>query len=543
MSSVEQDTVAIFWDYENCEMPASADPFTISNGIRRLSQGYGIVKVFRAYFEMSDLTSQRSISMRSGLQSCGVSLIDCPHNNRKDVADKMILADMLVHAMDHPAPSTVILISGDRDFAYAVSLLRLRKYKIVVIAPSTLHNSLKTQATTAYEWPRSVLEFNNNGCDLGLPWPARGRVVNASDVRTNLPVLIQGTQFVSEGPIPPNPRSPVFPRPDINCAVKGPVTPVRSDTIRHSRSPSLGVLSEKTTSGRALTTPSKPSFADAVSGGSAASIQTSLQDNNCNLSPVWRPMPVQAAAAPTSVTTDSSLTIFDEKQHSLGSPFSESKQPGESRDDDDFKIALNDEHLVPDLKAMDTQDGRHSDYSQESLEQGSPEFTFLSSPLALAGAERGSISSDISVMSPLAGIERDFVPTLQDPTGLAVHDSIQLNPDIVIPTVAMARLRRPPSKFKLLVRVLERERLRGNTRVVFSQLGSMLRAEHPSVYQRAGAAQLKDYIAMAEQDGVVIVGSSRCDWENGNKWTALHPVFHGKPQELLAQPQVVLSSL
>ncbi len=241
--------------------------------------------------------------------------------------------------------------------------------------------------------------------------------------------------------------------------------------------------------------------------------------------------------------TFQSLNIFDEKQHPLGSLSSESKQPGESceDDDDDFKIALNDEHLVPDLKAMDMRDGRHSDHSQESLEQGSPEFTLLSSPLA--GAERGSISSNISVMSPLAGTERDFVPTLQDPTGLAVHDSTQLNPDIVIPTVAMARLRRPPSKFKLLVRVLERERLRGNTRVVFSQLGSMLRAEHPSVYQRAGAAQLKDYIAMAEQDGVVIVGSSRCDWENGNKWTALHPVFHGKPQELLAQPQVVLSSL
>ena len=40
---------------------------------------------------MSELNSQRSISVRSDLQSCGVSLIDCPHNGRKDVADKMML--------------------------------------------------------------------------------------------------------------------------------------------------------------------------------------------------------------------------------------------------------------------------------------------------------------------------------------------------------------------------------------------------------------------------------------------------------------------
>ena len=121
---------------------------------------------------------------------------------------------------------------------------------------------------------------------------------------------------------------------------------------------------------------------------------------------------------------------------------------------------------------------------------------------------------------------------------LDYHGAVQVHPDIVIPSVIMVRLRKPPQKYKLLVRVLERERLQGNTRVVFSQLGSMLRAEHPSVYQRAGAHQLKDYIAMADKDGIVIVG--RNDWENGNRWVALHPTYHGKPPELVpvqAAPQ------
>ena len=93
----------------------------------------------------------------------------------------------------------------------------------------------------------------------------------------------------------------------------------------------------------------------------------------------------------------------------------------------------------------------------------------------------------------------------------------------------MTRLRAPPGKFKSLVTVLERERGLGNTRVAFSQLGSMLRAEDPSAYKRAGAKQLRDFAAMAEDEGVVILGTS--DWDNGNRWTALHPTYHGKPPE------------
>ena len=33
-------------------------------------------------------------SLRSELQSYGLSLIDCPHQGRKDVADKMIIGEL-----------------------------------------------------------------------------------------------------------------------------------------------------------------------------------------------------------------------------------------------------------------------------------------------------------------------------------------------------------------------------------------------------------------------------------------------------------------
>jgi NYN domain len=58
----------------------------------------------------------------------------------------------MAHAIDHPAPGTIILISGDRDFVYAVSTLRLRRYQVVVIASSQMHISLQRQASLVYAW-------------------------------------------------------------------------------------------------------------------------------------------------------------------------------------------------------------------------------------------------------------------------------------------------------------------------------------------------------------------------------------------------------
>ncbi|ESK85906.1 hypothetical protein Moror_2329, partial [Moniliophthora roreri MCA 2997] len=44
--------------------------------------------------------------------------------------------DMLAYAMDHSTFDIILLISGDRDFAYVISTLRFRMYKVIVMAPS-----------------------------------------------------------------------------------------------------------------------------------------------------------------------------------------------------------------------------------------------------------------------------------------------------------------------------------------------------------------------------------------------------------------------
>ncbi|KZP20884.1 hypothetical protein FIBSPDRAFT_699502, partial [Athelia psychrophila] len=152
MSSTTRENVAIFWDYENCQPASTGSGYSLVHNLRRLACNYGDVTLFKAYLEATPTSIPRSLTLRSELQSSGVSLTDCPHNGRKDVADKMMLVDMLAFAIDNPTPSTVILVSGDRDFAYAVSMLRLRRYRVVIIAPPAIHISLKAQASVLFDW-------------------------------------------------------------------------------------------------------------------------------------------------------------------------------------------------------------------------------------------------------------------------------------------------------------------------------------------------------------------------------------------------------
>ena len=64
---------------------------------------------------------------------------------------------MLAYAIDNSPPSTIVLISGDRDFAYALSVLRLRRYRVVLITLPSAHASLVSQATLHFDWALDVL--------------------------------------------------------------------------------------------------------------------------------------------------------------------------------------------------------------------------------------------------------------------------------------------------------------------------------------------------------------------------------------------------
>jgi NYN domain len=104
----------------------------IVKSIRLAAHAYGQIMVFKVYADVVYIKSSAHLDP----QLAGVSLVDCPHNGKNEVADRMITVDIMVNAMDNFAPGTVILITGDQDFTYVISILRMRCYCVIVIAPS-----------------------------------------------------------------------------------------------------------------------------------------------------------------------------------------------------------------------------------------------------------------------------------------------------------------------------------------------------------------------------------------------------------------------
>ena len=152
------DSVAIFWDIENCPAPARGIFSTGHALVKRMREKtchFGQIKHIRAYADMSMLRKE----LRGQLQSSGVHLIEVPHR-RKDAADKMIIADLCLFAVDNQPPATIILITGDRDFAYSIAQLSQRGYFIGLVIPSQgAPDELRAQANVIIEWRSGNVVF------------------------------------------------------------------------------------------------------------------------------------------------------------------------------------------------------------------------------------------------------------------------------------------------------------------------------------------------------------------------------------------------
>ncbi|KAI0347486.1 hypothetical protein BDW22DRAFT_533207 [Trametopsis cervina] len=98
--------------------------------------------------------------------------------------------------------------------------------------------------------------------------------------------------------------------------------------------------------------------------------------------------------------------------------------------------------------------------------------------------------------------------------------------------VEMVALRRAPEIYEPLVIILEAERVRGNTRVLFHQLGIHLKQHGDDVYTKAGCKRLGDYVRMAMEAEVVFSEPVSDSAQHvSNHWVALHPRYHGKAPE------------
>lgn len=146
--------VSILWDIENCPVPSDVRPEDVAGNIRMALRVHPVIKgavmMFSAYGDFNSFPRR----LREGCQRTGVKLIDVP-NGRKDAADKAILVDMFLFALDNPPPSSIMLISGDVDFAPALHILGQRGYTVILVIPAGVgvSSALCNAGKFVWDWP------------------------------------------------------------------------------------------------------------------------------------------------------------------------------------------------------------------------------------------------------------------------------------------------------------------------------------------------------------------------------------------------------
>lgn len=149
-----QGPVAILWDIENCPVPGDVNAEDVAGNIRMALRVHpavkGAVTMFSAYGDFNHFPRR----LREGFQRTGVNLIDVP-NGKKDASDKAILVDMFLFALDNPPPCTILLISGDVDFAPALHKLGQRGYTVVLAIPAGVgvSSALCNAGRFVWDWP------------------------------------------------------------------------------------------------------------------------------------------------------------------------------------------------------------------------------------------------------------------------------------------------------------------------------------------------------------------------------------------------------
>lgn len=132
--------MAIFWDLENMPIPNNTSGRDVTTRLKTILGPYGNLVQFRAYASigLGHIPRQK----RSDLQLSGCHLVDCPHNGRKEVADKMIIVDAMQFAYTNAQGATLCFITGDVDYAYLLAVLQKPQWRTIVISKGTISSML-----------------------------------------------------------------------------------------------------------------------------------------------------------------------------------------------------------------------------------------------------------------------------------------------------------------------------------------------------------------------------------------------------------------
>ncbi|KAJ7945292.1 40S ribosomal protein S10-1 [Quillaja saponaria] len=158
--------VSVWWDFENCQLPAGVNVFKITNAITAAVRANGIKGAVQitAFGNVMKLSK----AYQEGLSSTGINLTHIP-NGGKSSADRSLLVHLMCWVSQNPPPAHLFLISGDRDFAGVLHRLRMNNYNILLASPESAPDALCCAASIMWHWNALVRGENLTGKHYNNP--------------------------------------------------------------------------------------------------------------------------------------------------------------------------------------------------------------------------------------------------------------------------------------------------------------------------------------------------------------------------------------
>ncbi|VVA10333.1 PREDICTED: endonuclease or glycosyl [Prunus dulcis] len=163
--------ISVWWDFENCHLPAGVNVFKgqwdkgphSDHGFIRANGIKGPIQI-TAFGDMLQL----SRANQEALSSTGVNLTHVPHGG-KNSADRSLLVDLMYWVSQNPPPAHLFLISGDRDFASILHRLRMNNYNILLASPENAPGVLCSAASIMWPWHALLTGENLTGKYFNQP--------------------------------------------------------------------------------------------------------------------------------------------------------------------------------------------------------------------------------------------------------------------------------------------------------------------------------------------------------------------------------------
>ncbi|KAG6831417.1 hypothetical protein H0H87_005238 [Tephrocybe sp. NHM501043] len=418
----------------------------------------------------------KTAAIRLELQSSGISLTDCPsHNGRNHAIEMVMLVDILAYVIDNPRPLTIVLICGDRDFGYAISTLRLRGHRVVLISLDTAQAGMKAQASEHLDWYSEVLRI-----------PADA----AADIRA--PVNT-GNIALQENKEPP-------PQPQVNqeelnrSSVKG------AERVPNNRNSAMNqdLLLNRSIRSHEISQTTDTRTHDLNIG---KFIQPSVVKPKVALMPLAVTLALKEGLAkvengvrnePNPVSFDPTLKWCGDKEYL--------KSLGILKDQPSTSSYHSSNHSLSGLGSDQPPEREPSPSPPVASKPRSTPHTGTLNRIQVTSPDIRQPSKDLRDVSPIPrSPERSHSSTP------ANSSSPQPIPLIYIPLVESLRFHRSKGLYSPLR----------------SSLAATLSVRNPGIYLRAGVKKFAQYAAMAEKAGIIELGG-----KDGAAWIALRPEWY-----------------